>query len=370
MRQETVGKENTRSIGRSQRGGYNQRNDPILLEGAMMNRTPAAVAVCLLVLSIAVLGDALPALRFSLPPVLEALPIAFADAWGLFDAHGVDVELVGITDNQQRSAAFITGNLDGLIEDVTRSILDWSAGADVLITSTAQLSPQTDSIGLALLSPASFRYGTLEQFLAADQAIGTIYRSDYEYVLDQYLEETLGNEAQSVRTMYFNDMLQMAVWFGAQTSPSAMLPEPYISYISTYHPPAGDPIALDILANLSDLGPLPSLIVFRSTYVEENSAAVQAFYAAYTEAIERINDTPRDVLIDEGIDIALNLFFLGADRTTINQEVLDKLTIPYYELPETLAPELYDSVGQWMMSKAYTYTLAEYADMVDFQFIP
>jgi len=36
----------------------------------------------------------------------------------------------------------------------------------------------------------------------------------------------------------------------------------------------------------------------------------------------------------------------------------------------TLPEELYDSVGEWMMSKAYTYTLAEYADMVDFQFVP
>jgi NitT/TauT family transport system substrate-binding protein len=335
-----------------------------------MRRVPALVAVCLIIISIAVLGEAIPTLRFSLPPVLEALPIAFADAWGLFDEHGVDVELVGITDNQQRSAAFITGNLDGLIEDVTRSILDWSAGAEVLITSTAQLKSQTDSIGLALLSPASFRYETLDDFLAADQAIGTIYRSDYEYVLDQYLEETLGSEAKSVRTMYFNDMLQMAVWFGAQTIPSAMLPEPYISYISTYHPPAGEPIQLNILADLSYLGPLPSLVVFRSSYVEENLEAVQAFYAAYTEAIERINATPRDVLIDEGIDIALDLFFKGADRTTINQEVLDELTIPYYELPATLSSELYDSVGQWMTSKAYTYTLPEYEDIVDFQFIP
>jgi hypothetical protein len=335
-----------------------------------MRRVPALVVVCLIIISLAVVGETIPTLRFSLPPVLEALPIAFADAWGLFDEHGVNVELVGITDNQQRSAALITGNLDGLIEDVTRSILDWSAGADVLITSTAQLRPQTDSIGLALLSPASFRYETIGDFLAADQAIGTIYRSDYEYVLDQYLEETLGSEANSARTMYFNDMLQMAVWFGAQTIPSAMLPEPYISYISTYHPPEGEPILLNMLADLSYLGPLPSLVVFRSSYVEENLEAVQAFYAAYTEAIERINATPRDVLIDEGIDIAVDLFFKGADRSTINQEVLDELTIPYYELPSPLSLELYDSVGQWMMSKAYTYTLAEYADIVDFQFIP
>ena len=324
----------------------------------------------LVIMTMAAMGETLPTLRFSLPPVLEALPIAFADAWGLFDAYGVDVELVGITDNQQRSAAFITGNLDGLIEDVTRSILDWSTGAGVLITSTAALRPQTDSIGLALLSPASFRYETFDALISAGQAIGTIYRSDYEYVLDQYLEETLGSEAQSVRTMYFNDMLQMAVWFGAQTLTSAMLPEPYISYISTYHPAEREPIALNMLADLSYLGPLPSIVVFQSSYVEQNPAAVEAFYAAYTEAIKRINDTPRDILIDEGIDIALNLFFLGADRTTINQEVLDALSIPYYELPSTLSEDLYDSVGEWMMSKAYTYTLAEYADMVDFQFIP
>jgi hypothetical protein len=335
-----------------------------------MKRTSISIAWCLLILSIAVVGDTLPTLRFSLPPVLEALPIAFADAWGLFDAHGVNVELVGITDNQQRSIAFSANQLDGLFADVTRAIYDASIGSDVLITSSASLRPQTDSLSLALLSPASFRHETFDALISAGQAIGTIYRSDYEYVLDQYLAGTMGNKAQSVRTMYFNDMLQMAIWFGAQTIPSAMLPEPYISYISTYHPPERDPIALNVLVDLSSLGPLPTLVVFRSSYVEKNLEAVQAFYAAYTEAIERINNTPRDILIDEGIDIALSLFFLGADRTTINQEVLDVLEIPYYELPETLTQELYDSVGQWMEGKAYVYPAAPaYEDMVDFQFI-
>ena len=335
-----------------------------------MRRARYVVLFCLLIISMAVAGETLPTLRFSLPPVLEALPIAFADAWGLFESHGVNVELVGITDNQQRSIAFSVNQLDGLFADVTRTIYDASIGSDVLITGAAALRPQTDSIGMALLSPVSFRYETFGALISAGQAIATIYRSDYEYVLDQYLQETLGREAQSVRTMYFNDMLQMAVWFGAQTLPSAMLPEPYISYISTYHPPNGEPIALNVLEDLSYLGPLPTLVVFRASYVEDNRTAVEAFYAAYTEAIERINNTPRDVLIDEGIDIALGLFFLGADRTTINQEVLDVLTIPYYELPGTLPQELYESVEQWMLGKAYVYTLSEYEDLVDFQFIP
>ena len=336
-----------------------------------MRRTWGVVLFCLLIFSVAVVGETLPRLRFSLPPVLEALPIAFADAWGLFEEHGVDVELVGITDNRQRSAALITGNLDGLIQDVTNSILNKIEGTDIVITSTASLRSQTDSLALALLSPAIFRFETFEALIDSGEAIATIYRSDYEYVLEQYLQDELGMDARSVRTMYFNDTLQMAVWFGAQTLPSAMLPEPYISYISTYHPPSGEPIALNMLVDLSALGPLPSTLVFRSSYVQANPAAVEAFYGAYAEAIERINSMPREVLIDEGIDIALGLFFQGADRTTINQEVLDVLAIPHYELPGLLTQELYDSVGQWMQGKAYIYTaLPAYEDMVDFQFIP
>ena len=336
-----------------------------------MRRVRFFVLFCYLIISMAVAGETLPTLRFSLPPVLEALPIAFADAWGLFDAHGVDVELVGMTDNHQRSIAFSANELDGTFVDITRAIYDATTGSDVLITSTASLRPQTDSISLALLSPAThFGYETLEALIDSEQAISTIFRSDYEYVLDLYLQETLGMDARSVRTTYWNDTLQMAIWFGAQTIPSAMLPEPYISYISTYHPPDGQPLALNVLVDLSALGPLPTALVFQSSYVEENPAAVEAFYAAYTEAIERINDTPRDVLIDEGIDIALGLFFLGADRTTISQEVIDALDIPYYELPATLTQELYNSVGQWMLGKAYVYTLPEYDDMVDFQFVP
>ncbi|MCK5586208.1 hypothetical protein KAJ02_09055, partial [Candidatus Bipolaricaulota bacterium] len=142
-----------------------------------MRRTWGVVLFCLLIFSVAVVGETLPRLRFSLPPVLEALPIAFADAWGLFEEHGVDVELVGITDNRQRSAALITGNLDGLIQDVTNSILNKIEGTDIVITSTASLRSQTDSLALALLSPAIFRFETFEALIDSGEAIATIYRS-------------------------------------------------------------------------------------------------------------------------------------------------------------------------------------------------
>ena len=195
-----------------------------------------------------VAGETLPTLRFSLPPVLEALPIAFADAWGLFDAHGVDVELVGITDNQERSAALLTGNLDGLMSDVTHAILDASTGLALVVTAAARSQIQTGSVALALLSPASFRIDTLPDLLASRQLIGILHRSDYEYMLDCLIESISEGDEQDANFSSFTDMLQLATMLGAQWLGSAVLPEPYVSYISTYVPPGGGPLKLVLLS--------------------------------------------------------------------------------------------------------------------------
>jgi NitT/TauT family transport system substrate-binding protein len=330
-----------------------------------------AVVFCFLVsLSVGVAGDVMPLIRLSLPPVLEALPIAFAQEWNLFEAHGVSVELIGITDNQQRSAALMTGNLDGLMEDVTRSILVATMGGDIVITSASSSRPQTGSLALALLSPASFRVDSLEGLLTSGYSIGTIYRSDYEYLLDRLLADRQEEDAESVQTMYFHDILQMAVWFGAQTLPAAVLPEPYISYLATYYPVGGQPIELVIHDDFSEIGVLPSVIVFQRSFIEDHPGAVAAFYAAYTEAIERINGTPREDLIDLGIDLALSLFFQGADRSTINQEVLDTIPMPVFGTPTVLAQAEYDEILAWMLDKGYVYETPTYEEVTDFRFVP
>ena len=84
-------------------------------------------------------------LRMSLPPVFEALPIAFAEAWGMFDAEGLSVELVGITDNQERSTALLTGNLDAVMSDVTSAVLDYLTSRSVVVVASAASTPQTGS---------------------------------------------------------------------------------------------------------------------------------------------------------------------------------------------------------------------------------
>ncbi len=329
----------------------------------------AALFCFVLMLSATVVGETNAPLRFSLPPVLEALPIAFAQEWNLFEAHGVSVELIGITDNQQRSAALMTGNLDGMMEDITRSILDATTGGDIAITSAARSRSQTGSLSLALLSPASFRLDSMDMLLASNYSIATIYRSDYEYLLDRLLADHQSEDVGPIKTMYFHDMLQMAVWFGAQTLPAAVLPEPYVSYLSSYYPAGGQPIQLVVHDDFSGRCILPSVVVFRRAYVNEHPDAIAAFYAAYEETIARINAMTRDELVDLGIDIALSLFFQGAERASINQEVIDTLAIPFFETPDVLAQENYEGILSWMLEKGYVYDAPAYGEITDFQFI-
>jgi len=170
--------------------------------------------------------------------------------------------------------------------------------------------------------------------------------------------------------MYFNGVLQIAVWFGAQSIPAAVLPEPYISYLATYRPVNGEPIHVVTLSDFSEVDGLPSVIVFQRKFVADHPDVVRAFYAAYGEAIERINATPRDRLIEEGLNVVIPLFFEGADPASIPQEILDAIIIPIFNRPEDPPREKFDDVAAWMKSKGYIIELPEYEDLVDPRFIP
>jgi hypothetical protein len=336
-----------------------------------MNRVRIAVFFCLVVSCSLIAGarDGLP-LRVSLPPVYASLPIAFAEEWGLFEEYGVDVEIIGMTDNQVRSAALATGDLDFVVEDVTQFILDLQSGQQLLATSAAYVRPQTGSMLIGLVSPASFRFETIDDFLETDYIVGTMYRSDHEYMLDLLFDEILEDEDDRPMYSYMTDVLFLATWFGAQALPAAVLPEPYVSYIDHYKPPSGSRVEVNTLSDFSEFEPLPSLFVFRADYAKEHPEIVEAFYDAYVAAIERINATPRDEIIDTGLDVVLPLFFQGADPATIGQEILDAIAIPTFELPKELPTEQFSSVLEWMHEKGYAFLRPAYADVVCSTYLP
>jgi len=336
-----------------------------------MNRVCIAVFLFLAlpVSSLCAAQDA-PTLRVSLPPVLASLPVAFAAEWGLFGEHGVDVEIIGMTDNQVRSAALSTGDLDFVIEDVTQFIVDLVGGQDLIATSAAYVRPQTDSMLVGLVSPGSFRLASIDDLVAHRSLIGTVYRSDAEYLLDRLFDEVLEDGEKRPPYSYMTDVLFLATWFGAQALPAAVLPEPYVSYIATYVPPSGRPVKVVTLTDFSEFESVPSLYVFRADFVKKHPDVVEAFYDACCVAIERMNATPRGELVETGVSVVLPIFFQGANPETIGQEILDAISIPVFDLPRELPLEQYESVLDWMVEKGYAFVRPDYADVIDGRFLP
>ena len=133
----------------------------------------------------------LPKLRVSLPPVMGCLPIAFADGWDMFAEDGIDVEIVGLSDNQARTLALMAGDIDGMICDVSTAILLITSGTNIVITSTAYQPEQTGS--LALLTQSYFHINSIDNLLNRTEtgntlkAIAITEMSDIEYELDSLL---------------------------------------------------------------------------------------------------------------------------------------------------------------------------------------
>jgi len=338
-----------------------------------MTRVRRGLFLCLaLAFPLICLGQSAGRLRVSLPPVLASLPIAFAEEWGLFDAHGVDVEIIGMTDNEVRSAALASGSLDLVIEDITQFLVDIDGGQGLLATSAAYIQPQTTSQQVALVSAGIFRMETIDDLVASGNTVGTVFRSDHEYLLDRLFETALDDGVKAPRYLYMTDVLFLATWFGAGMMPAVVLPEPYISYIGAYKP-AGieNPLVqVVILDDFAEFDRLPHLLVFRSDYVEAHPEAVDAFYAAYVEAIERLNGMSRDEIVETGLGVVLPLFFQGADRALIGEDVLDALSIPAFDLPVTFDQEQFDSVVAWALEKGYAYIRPEYEMVVSCAFVP
>ncbi len=315
---------------------------------------------------------AAPRLHLSLPPVMGCLPIAFANGWDMFAQNGLEVEVVGLSDNQARTLALMAGEIDAMICDVSTAILLVANGVDVLITSIAYQPQQTGS--LALLTQSYFRIESVDDLLDRTEAgntlrsIGITEMSDIEYALDSLLISLGHTVDPDKHYSYWNNMLQLSMFLNLGSLYAAVLPEPYITYLCEY-PPLKPGTKLIHLSDFEGIEILPSVVIFRREMVDKYPGVVGKFYDVYREAIDKINRTTRDELMREGIDIALSLFFPGLTEESVPEGILDKFDIPCFPYPAMLPKDKFEDVVAWEQWKGYTWKHPVYEDVTTDQFV-
>ncbi len=311
-------------------------------------------------------------IRVSLPPVMGSLPIALANGWGLFPKHGVDVEVIGLSDNQARSLALMAGDIDGMVCDLTTAVLLYTSGTDIVITSTAYKPEQTGS--LALLSQSYFNITSIDDLLSRTargsnlKSIAITSMSDIEYDIDKLMEH-LGYKIDPDKDYsYWYDLLQVATFLSLGSVYAAVLPEPYITYISNY-PSLMKDSHLVHLSDFEGIDLLPSVIVFRRDFVNAHPDLVERFYDAYRDAVERINSSTREELIAIGIDEALSLFFPGMTEDSVPEGIMNTFVIPHFPPPGMVPRGQFEDVIAWVNAKRYTWKHPTYEELTTDQFV-
>jgi len=301
--------------------------------------------------------------------MIESFPIAFAQDQGIFEAHGLTVELFGIANRRDRNVALFTGSVDGALTDITSVLELLAAQAELRITSTAyelvkpdpEAAPQ-DGTGPRRYTLLTHHFSgihdldTLLQRLDGSRTrrIGLLRETDMEYQTDLLIESR--GVPVDAETQYsdFEDLVLLATLLGQGSILAAVLPEPIGSYLEYITEAEGTPVVP--LSTFEDQTLVPSIYAFQKSLIEENPELLENFYAGVHEVLEQLRSTPREQVIEVGLDAALAFFFPGLSREDLPpgaEDFLKEYLIPDFPLPRGLKPEEYQGVADWAVKKGY-----------------
>jgi len=188
------------------------------------------------------------------------VPLAFGVEQGVFTAHGLEVELIGIMKNRDRNAALLSGNLDGLIGDITSAAILLNAQVRIAATSTA-FEIVDDSRGLTILTQQYSGIKTPQELVAAadpkDPPLVIMRRTDMELMTDRLLKD-MGYKFEE-KEIYsdwidFQNLMRAAelIAAGSNNIKAAVLPEP-MATLAEYVGTAGNKIEIITLADYRQL---------------------------------------------------------------------------------------------------------------------
>ena len=309
----------------------------------------------------------LPTLRLSLAPQIDSFPIVFGQDKGLFQDQGVALDLQGIGKLNERNLALFIGQLDGVLNDISSTLLDLGSGAQIRITSTAyesidgspmielltsQFSNVTDLAGLLKRTDGS-----------QPHTIGLLPKSDMELETDALLQSQGFTLDPDRFYSEFEDPTLLATLLAAGSILGAVLPEPMGTFLQNLSNAV-------LISDYRDQAILPSVMVFQEAVLQKRPADIENFYKGYRRAIAAVNDSPKDALVKLGVEAALQLFLPGFNQSDVPPDVIKLVNVPKFSTPRALKAQEISRVNDWEVQKGYLANPIPFATAVSTQFVP
>ena len=283
----------------------------------------ALVALCLSLPAVA--AD----LKIGLLLIEDSVPFWVAEQEDLYQANGVDVELIPFLSALERDSALAAGAIDGAISDPVGAILFDKGTGRLKITSLGLGKTPAEGV-FAILAAPNAGIETVDQLKGVRIAVSNA--TIIEYVTDRLLTDQ-GFAPEEINKIEVKKMpIRMQMLLGGSV-PAATLPEPLASIA------AGKGAKIILKDSSAEESLSQTVIVFRSESLDEKADAVARFFHAYGAAVDAINSDPekfRPLFVEKGRIPP----FMAADYQ-----------IPTYPAPEPFSSELYDPVIEWLTAK-------------------
>ncbi|MCZ0702796.1 NitT/TauT family transport system substrate-binding protein [Natronobacillus azotifigens] len=220
--------------------------------------------------------EALQELNFGAIGSVDVLPIVIAEENGYFSDENLIVNFESFTSANDRDAAFISGNLDGIVGDVVAISLYQNGGTDVKITGI------TDG-DFTLVARQNAGIDQVEDLVAQQIAISN--NTLIEYSLDKIIEKYNVSEDAIIKTIVPALPVRLEMLRNDQVD-AALLPEPFST------------LAINegavVLGSANEEGYNPSVSAFLQEAIEKKPEEIKSFYRAYNKAVDFLNQASID----------------------------------------------------------------------------
>ncbi|MGM0124536.1 hypothetical protein IGI37_001914 [Enterococcus sp. AZ194] len=269
-------------------------------------------------------------------PAESAIPIILAKEKGFFEKEGLTVEIKAFTSPNDRNVAIQSKELDGTISDVMTEATFKKNGIDMKITSGILEDFKV------LASPQS----KITEMKGLDKHKVTLVPNFIlEYIMDEFAQKD--NFTYEVVEIASFSARSEALLNGQVDG--AVYTEPQASMLAKQ--------GAVVLGSSQDLGINGGTIQFMDSVLSERPQDVTAFYKAYNQAIDYMNEHKAS----EYAEFLTKYQFPEAMSQYLDSK---KEKYPY---ATAVTKEQFDNIIQWSKEKGQIDEAYEYADLTDFR---
>lgn len=287
-------------------------------------------------------------LRIAVLPILDNLPMYVAQQEGLFEAHGITVELIPVASAAERDQLIAAGQADGMINEIVSTLFYNKDTTQVQIVRFARTATADSPMFRILAAPRSNI--TIPSDLRNNIEIGISEGTVIEYLTYRLLEAE-GLTAADIKTIAVPKIPDRMSLLASGELKAAMLPDPLASL-------AMQQGAILVLDDTKHPEYAHSTYSFRKSVIDEHPAAIRAFLAALEEAVAKINADPKQYET------------LLVEQKLVPEPLIGAYTVPQFVTASVPDETLWNDVLAWAKEKGLLSGDVSYTDSVNPEFLP